>query len=104
MKVYVHYEEGSDAEQHVTLKLTLPKRWNDESPVKLLKVRRQTTRHVRLTRVWCGGNHAIRLMRRKEPRDDTWRAKRILPVSIWGLSSAFEKIWSLVDTLTFTAV
>lgn len=43
MKVYVHYEEGSDAEQHVTLKLTLPKRWNDESPVKLLKVRRQTT-------------------------------------------------------------
>lgn len=41
MKVYVHYEEGSDAEQHVTLKLTLPKRWNDESPVKLLQVRRQ---------------------------------------------------------------
>lgn len=38
MKVYVHFEEGSDAELHVTLKLTLPKKWNDESPVKLLKV------------------------------------------------------------------
>lgn len=38
MKVYVHYEEGGDAELHVTLKLTLPKKWNDESPVKLLKV------------------------------------------------------------------
>eukprot|EP00752_Nemacystus_decipiens_P003243 g3001.t1 len=38
MKVYVHYEEGSDAELHVTLKLTLPKKWNDESPVKLLKL------------------------------------------------------------------
>lgn len=38
MKVYVHYEEGSDAELHVTLKLTLPKKWNDESPVKLLQV------------------------------------------------------------------
>lgn len=37
--MYVHYEEGTDAEQHVTLKLTLPKRWNDESPVKLLQVR-----------------------------------------------------------------
>lgn len=47
MKVYVHYEEGSDAELHVTLKLTLPKKWNDESPVKLLKVKippRQATR------------------------------------------------------------
>lgn len=39
MKVYVHYEEGSDAENHVTLKLTLPKKWNDESPAKLLEVR-----------------------------------------------------------------
>lgn len=38
MKVYVHFEEGSDAELHVTLKLTLPKKWNDESPVRLLKV------------------------------------------------------------------
>lgn len=38
MKVYVHFEEGSDAELHVTLKLTLPKKWNDESPMKLLKV------------------------------------------------------------------
>lgn len=38
MKVYVHYEEGSDAELHVTLKLTLPKKWNDESPMKLLQV------------------------------------------------------------------
>lgn len=38
MKVYVHYEEGSDAELHVTLKLTLPKKWHDESPVKLLQV------------------------------------------------------------------
>ncbi|CAB1119694.1 unnamed protein product [Ectocarpus sp. CCAP 1310/34] len=38
MKVYVHFEEGSDAELHVTLKLTLPKKWNDESPVRLLKL------------------------------------------------------------------
>lgn len=38
MKVYVHYEEGGDAELHVTLKLTLPKRWNDESPMKLLQL------------------------------------------------------------------
>lgn len=38
MKVYVHYEEASNAELHVTLKLTLPKKWNDESPVKLLEV------------------------------------------------------------------
>lgn len=36
--MYVHYEEGSDAELHVTLKLTLPKKWNDESPMKLLQV------------------------------------------------------------------
>lgn len=39
MKVYVHYEEGNDTEQHTTLKLTLPRKWNDESPVKLLQVR-----------------------------------------------------------------
>lgn len=38
MKVYVHYEEGGDVEQHVTLKLTLPRRWDGESPVKLLQV------------------------------------------------------------------
>lgn len=57
MKVYVHYEEGSDAELHVTLKLTLPKKWNDESPVKLLKVvvykyctRIATVRHSRSER------------------------------------------------------
>lgn len=38
MKVYVHYEEGSNADLHVKLKLTLPKKWNDESPVKLLQL------------------------------------------------------------------
>lgn len=57
MKVYVHYEEGSDAEQHVTLKLTLPKRWNDESPIKLLQVcRPQPTYYITLcwvSRVSC---------------------------------------------------
>ncbi|CAN0399236.1 unnamed protein product [Ascophyllum nodosum] len=36
MKVYVHYEEGNDPELYVTLKLTLPRRWNDASPMKLL--------------------------------------------------------------------
>lgn len=38
MKVYVHYEEGIDLELHLTLKLTLPRKWDDESPTKLLKV------------------------------------------------------------------
>jgi hypothetical protein len=32
MKVYVHYEEG-DVEMHLTLKLTLPRRWISQ-PVK----------------------------------------------------------------------
>lgn len=48
MKVYVHYEEGSDAELHVTLKLTLPKKWNDESPMKLLTASTSTTRYHRV--------------------------------------------------------
>lgn len=38
MKVYVHYEEGIDPELHLTLKLTLPRKWDGESPMKLLKV------------------------------------------------------------------
>ena len=37
-KVYVHYEEGADAELHVTLKLTLPAKWASESPLKLLEL------------------------------------------------------------------
>lgn len=56
MKVYVHYEEGSDAELHVTLKLTLPKKWNGESPVKLLQVHPRNgerTVHVTLLRYPC---------------------------------------------------
>ncbi|CAN0026779.1 unnamed protein product, partial [Chrysoparadoxa australica] len=35
-KVYLHYEEGDDPELHMTLKLTLPKKWVDQSPVKVL--------------------------------------------------------------------
>ena len=55
MKVYVHYEEGSDAELHVTLKLTLPKKWNDESPVKLLKVK-TTKQATRVPFAGCSGD------------------------------------------------
>ncbi|CAM9101928.1 unnamed protein product [Heterosigma akashiwo] len=36
MKVYVHYEEGSDESLHKTLKLTLPKKWADKETNKVL--------------------------------------------------------------------
>ncbi|CAM9654957.1 unnamed protein product [Choristocarpus tenellus] len=38
MKVYVHYEQGSDTDLHVTLKLTLPKKWEDQNPVRVLEL------------------------------------------------------------------
>ncbi|KAG5191019.1 chp-1 [Tribonema minus] len=38
-KVYLHYEEGSDAELHTTLKLTLPRKWVAEgSPMQVLEL------------------------------------------------------------------
>jgi len=38
MKVYVHYEESEDTEVHLTLKLTLPKKWLDQSTMKVLEL------------------------------------------------------------------
>jgi hypothetical protein len=38
-KVLLHFNEGADAELHMTLKLTLPKKWVlEQSPVKVLEV------------------------------------------------------------------
>mmetsp|Transcript_7326 Transcript_7326/g.9655 ORF Transcript_7326/g.9655 Transcript_7326/m.9655 type:complete len:312 (-) Transcript_7326:185-1120(-) len=36
MKVYVHYEEGENADLHKTLKLTLPKKWVQQSTEQVL--------------------------------------------------------------------
>lgn len=36
MKVYLHYEEGSDTALHMTIKLKLPKKWRT-GPVSNLK-------------------------------------------------------------------
>ncbi len=36
MKVFVRYEEGSETDKHKTLKLTIPKKWLDKSPTKVL--------------------------------------------------------------------
>jgi hypothetical protein len=39
-KVLLHFNEGEDAELHMTLKLTLPKKWvAEQSPLKVLEVR-----------------------------------------------------------------
>ncbi|CAN0290182.1 unnamed protein product [Discosporangium mesarthrocarpum] len=38
MKVYVHYEEGLDTDLHVTLKLTLPKKWEAKNPFMVLEL------------------------------------------------------------------
>ncbi len=36
MRVFVHYKEGSETDLHKTLKLTIPKKWLDKSPTKVL--------------------------------------------------------------------
>ncbi|CAM9422460.1 unnamed protein product [Phaeothamnion confervicola] len=38
MKVYLHYEEGEDTKRHMTLKLTLPRKWDGDSPVRVLEL------------------------------------------------------------------
>eukprot|EP01084_Bolivina_argentea_P236770 398061_1 len=36
MKVFVHYKEGTETDLRKTLKLTIPKKWLDKSPTKVL--------------------------------------------------------------------
>ncbi len=36
MKIFIHYKEGSETDLHKTLKLTVPKKWLDKSPTKVL--------------------------------------------------------------------
>lgn len=88
MKVYVHYEEGGDAELHVTLKLTLPKRWNDESPMKLLQVCRQ---QLLIAYLPCVALVVTEFMRfadaiRGTNAVDKWRAKLSIR-RFWSLAS-----------------
>lgn len=38
MKVYVHYEDNESEDLHLTLKLTLPKKWVDQPIKQVLEV------------------------------------------------------------------
>jgi len=43
MKVYVHYEDNTSEDLHLTLKLTLPKKWVDQPIKQVLEVSSTTT-------------------------------------------------------------